>query len=247
MGSRFALLNTENMTETESTEIGGEAFNAIMGNSMQSISHNDTREKSGSKSTNEKNFSSKATNEKIKGATISNKSQKINATRANFKDKKGVMHGKKSDTLAEKLVPKEIESFISNHCNAMKQNDKVAGKITMDHKEAGPHQNATPIIMEHAQITEPVKIDPVHMNYHRDPGLKESKFFHGPMFKDRRPELDEPFLMQPKNNGGRSMEMEVFVDAKENGDSSSEEWDMDGMVEGANQYHEKMKGNGEVC
>jgi hypothetical protein len=67
------------------------------------------------------------------------------------------------------------------------------------------------------------------------------------MFDTRRPAVGEPLLMHSKNNGGRSMEMEVFVDAKENGDSSSEEWDMETMVEGANQNHVKGNRDGSNC
>jgi hypothetical protein len=37
-----------------------------------------------------------------------------------------------------------------------------------------------------------------------------------------------------------------FVDAKENGDSSAEEWDMDIAVEGANQVHAKEEGKGNL-
>jgi hypothetical protein len=66
------------------------------------------------------------------------------------------------------------------------------------------------------------------------------------MFDDRRPVLEDTLSLHPKNNGSRSLEVEVFVDAKENGDSSAEEWDMDIAVEGANQDHAKEEGKGNL-
>jgi hypothetical protein len=114
----------------------------------------------------------------------------------------------------------------------MKQNDKGAGKVDVGFNE-GEFQNKTsPIIVNQDQHTESFAFAPEHMNYHREPGLKESKFFHGPFLAAGGPEVEEHFPLQIKNNGRGRMEVEVFEDAKENGDSSSEEWDKDDMIEG---------------
>ncbi|MCH81759.1 hypothetical protein A2U01_0002551 [Trifolium medium] len=230
-GSRFAPLSKEISCEEDTVgENNGVAINANMGNSTQLLAHNSMSEKQPPKSTADR----------IKGNNNNNKAPTINATRATFKERKGTTHGKKSETLAELLIPQVLDNLTSSQFKAIKKNG-------VSQKEYGQSNTTRLEGAKQAQMTEPHTKAPVHMEYHRDPGIKESKFFHGPMFDARIPVLGEPLPMHPKNNGGMSTEMEVFVDAKENGESSSEEWDMEIMVEGANQNHENRKGDSSVC
>ncbi|MCH86877.1 hypothetical protein A2U01_0007737, partial [Trifolium medium] len=158
-GSRFAVLTAENAQESTLAENSETVTNVDMGKSMQSLPHNDMREKNIHKSTNERN----------KGQANSNKIKKINATRASFKEKVGSTHGKKNDTLADLKVSNALDACISNHYKPMNKNEKLPTKSNVDHQG--------------------------------DPGLKESKFFHGPMFDDRRPVLEDTLPLHPKNNG----------------------------------------------
>ncbi|MCH79273.1 endonuclease/exonuclease/phosphatase family protein [Trifolium medium] len=103
-------------------------------------------------------------------------------------------------------------------------------------------QTAGPKIMAQVQGDGAQDFVATHMNYHRDPGLKESKFFHGHMQENRRPALENTFSLHPKNSGGGCLEMEVFEDANDNGDSSAEEGDIDIAGEGANQTRVERKG-----
>ncbi|MCI03722.1 hypothetical protein A2U01_0024763 [Trifolium medium] len=102
----------------------------------------------------------------------------------------------------------------------------------------------SPILMP---MLDPKNSESAHLSYHRDPGLKESKIFDGPMFVDGRPVTDAPLSKHPKNTGGSSLEVEVFVDAKDDGGSSTEEWDMDVVVEGSNQDHAENKESSNKC
>jgi hypothetical protein len=50
-----------------------------------------------------------------------------------------------------------------------------------------------------------------------------------------------------KNTGGSSLAGEVFVDATENGLSSADDGDMEIMVEGVNQDHDKNEEDSSKC
>ncbi|PNY13535.1 hypothetical protein L195_g010191 [Trifolium pratense] len=234
-GSRFALLSADATRDSEISEKNNAVTNEEVDNYIQTLSHNDRIEKQ----------TEKPTNERKKGNNNSNKTQKINATRANFKEKKGNNHGKKSDKLAELMVSKELDTLIATHANPVNKN--VNGGKGID---GSKQVNSTVPALEN------IRQDPVWMatigdltnaNYHRDPGIHESKFFNGPMFGDKRPAPEDSLSTHPKNTGGRSAEVEVFVDAKDNGDSSIEEWDMEEEVEGANQDQMKNKDGSSLC
>jgi hypothetical protein len=231
-GSRFALLSEE--VPREEDVVGrndGVSVNANMDKSTQLVAHNNINEKHPPKSTAERTKGNNNNN---------NKTPKINATRVTFKERKGNTNGKKSETLAELLVPQVLNTLNTSQFNATKKNG--VGQQEYGQSNTNGLEGDTQALM-----AEPNTKAHVHMEYHRDPGIKESKFFHGPMPDARIPVLSEPVPMHSKNNGGRSTEMEVFVDAKENGESSSDEWGMEIMVEGANQNHAQKKRDGSVC
>jgi hypothetical protein len=232
-GSRFAVLTAKNAQESILAENSETVTNVDMGKSFPSLPHNDMRERNIPKSTNERN----------KGNANSNKIKKITATRASFKEKVGPTHGKINDTLADLMVSNALDACISNQYKPMNKIEKLPMKNNVDHQGYDQGQAA---VQNFVELHESQNSDQTHLFYHRDPGLKESKFFHGPMFDDRRPVLEDTLSLHPKNNGSRSLEVEVFVDAKENGDSSAEEWDMDIAVEGANQVHAKEEGKGNL-
>jgi hypothetical protein len=83
MGSRFALLTTDNAPEIDPPEIIETSANDGVAKPMQLLSHIPRKEKSAEKSTNVHK----------KGSSTSSKGQKINATRVSFKEKKMTHRG----------------------------------------------------------------------------------------------------------------------------------------------------------
>jgi hypothetical protein len=89
-----------------------------------------------------------------------------------------------------------------------------------------------------------VNRDNVPVNFHREPGIHESKFFDGHMLGDDRPTLEDRLPTLSINTGDRRMEVDVFVDAKDSGDSSVEEWEMEEVVDGSTHDHQhSVEGN----
>ncbi|GAU42948.1 hypothetical protein TSUD_142850 [Trifolium subterraneum] len=205
------------------------------GLSMQSLPHNDKREK----------IPQKSNNERFKGQTNSSKGKKTNATRVNFKEKTGPTNGKKNDTLADLMATNAFDTFVETHCNPMKKNVMLTDNKSMGQCSNALGQVTGPKSMIQDQVEGAHEIVSTNLNYHREPGLKESKNFHGPVQEHRRPALENTFSLQPNNTGGGSLELEVFEDANENGDSSAEECDMNIAGEGVNQNHAEgeIKGN----
>jgi hypothetical protein len=202
-----------------------------VGNHMQSLAHHDKRDK----------LTDKVTNEKKKGMIHSNKSQKINATRASFKEKKGTTQGKRNDKLAELMVTKELNTFIATHVTPVNKNES-RGKGP----DGSRSVDTTPILVP--VVVPPVLMeanrDNVPVNFHRDPGIHESKFFDGPMFGDGRPTPEDRLPTLSTNTGDRRIEVDVFVDAKDSVDSSVEEWEMEGVVDGSTHDHQhSVEGN----
>jgi len=189
---------------------------------VESVTHNSRKEKRNGKSTNERG----------KGGSSSNKIQKINATRVTSMDKKGSIFDQKHETRAEFVASKGIDNFMATHLNKLEkpkifevgQQGTVIFQTTFS---TGQVQNEGTKMGEFS-----------HLNYHRDPGPTESKFFHGTMFEDRRPVLAQSLILQPKNNGSNSMEIEDFGNAKENEGTSTAERDMEIMAEGVNRPQE---------
>jgi hypothetical protein len=103
MGSRFALLTAENAQDYEPSDNIGNSTNEGLVKSMQSLSNKNKREKN----------TEKSTNDHIKNSNNNNKVQKINATRVNFKEKKGATQGWRSDALANTLVTNEFENLLA--------------------------------------------------------------------------------------------------------------------------------------
>jgi hypothetical protein len=212
-GSRFALLAEENSRESETPDNNSNTINREVDNHVQTLVNNDKREKQ----------TEKATNAKKKVINNNNKNQKINATRVQFKEKKGISYGKKSDKLAELMVTKEQ---IATHANPMNK-----GNVNDVVPILEPVQQNTKVMVEDNQLA--------HVIYHREPGINESKFFNGPMFGDSKPELANLVTMHPTNTSS-SLVVEVFEDAKDTEETSAEEWNMEEGVDGANK--EQMKG-----
>ncbi|PNX63389.1 hypothetical protein L195_g061601, partial [Trifolium pratense] len=118
-----------------------------------------------------------------------------------------------------------LDTFLATHCNPLNKNEKLPIKGGKGPSRVELEQDVELKSIEHANVDGAQEMVSSHLNYHRDPGLKESKFFHGPMMDDREPVL-EPSV-HPKTIGGGSLETEIFMDAKESGDTSTEEWDVD--------------------
>jgi hypothetical protein len=235
-GSRFALLSEETPQESEHPKNNETVVNVEEENHMQSLAHHDRREK----------HTDKATNEIKKGSNnSSNKSQKINATQVNFKEKKGNTKGKKSDKMAELMVTKEFETFMTQHSNQVHKNMAGGNEVDVNHIADGA-VTMMGITKQDPGLTA-TDSEPNHMSYHREPGIQESKIFNGPMLGARKQTLEEPLSTQPKNTGGGRLEQEVLMDAKDKGDMSVEECYMDRVVEGDNQDHTKSKEGSRLC
>ncbi|WJX37158.1 hypothetical protein P8452_24952 [Trifolium repens] len=221
-GSRFALLTMEDEQEVTRANNTKGVTSSDVGLPMQSLSHNDVREKNNTKTISERS----------KGHVNNNKSKKFNATRVTFKDKTGPTVGKNNDTLENLMATNAFDTFIATHCNSMHKKETVptTGNTIQCSVQHEQHAGKQSIGHDSAAINQEMEV--THLNYHREPGLTESDQVHRPMPNNNQPVLEPALSLPPKSNGDGSVEVEVFVDTKENGELSTEEWDMDTAGEG---------------
>ena len=204
-----------------------------MGKLVQPLTYNNKKGKN----------ATKLDNERRKSGINGNKYQKINATRESTKETQGTIFEKKGDTLADYIVPKGMDTIIATNLN---QRSKTETPKTSDvlHQATMSNKNYEKMGVVSTMDDTSNNIEFSHLNFHRDPGPTEPNFFHGTMFENRRPALEHSFNLHPNDNGGRSMEMEVIRNVKDNEDFNAEERDMEVVTKSDNQSHGSREG---VC